>query len=370
LTWFRRFTNAPPTDGSFFPIAVWFEAVNSAAEAQTDRAAGLNTYVMLTANSDLGAVRSAGLHAIVAGGTSNPGSETMGWLLSDEIDMTAGPVQGAQQQQQILASLPADARLRYANYGKGVLFWETDAEAARFVNTYQDLTSADGYWYTDLNICSQYEGGALLAQKTRALTSSECHRAANYGAAVERMRSLVSPKGSKPIWAFVELGHPASESGWPTITPAQARAAVWSSIIHGARGVIYFNHSFGGACPSQHILRDPCYSSMRQTITAVNAQIAQLAPVLNSPSLVDLVGTSGKVDVLVKSRGGRLFVIAGSTATAAQTVSFNAACVGNQTVTVEGEGRTLNAVGGVFSDQFSAETAVHIYSMDSAPCGR
>ena len=63
--------------------------------------------------------------------------------------------------------------------------------------------------------------------------------------------------------AFVELGHPFTEEDWPSITPAQARAAVWSSIIHGAQGIIYFNHSFGGPCQTQHILRDPCYAGMR-----------------------------------------------------------------------------------------------------------
>ena len=55
--------------------------------------------------------------------------------------------------------------------------------------------------------------------------------------------------GSKPVWAVVELGHPFSESDWPTITPAQVRAAVWQSLIAGARGIVYFNHSLRRAPP-------------------------------------------------------------------------------------------------------------------------
>ena len=62
-----------------------------------------------------------------------------------------------------------------------------------------------------------------------------------------------------PIWAYVELGHPLGTNGGQ-ITPDQAAAAVWSSLIHGARGIVYFNHSFGGSCQTQHILRDTCYT--------------------------------------------------------------------------------------------------------------
>ena len=39
--------------------------------------------------------------------------------------------------------------MRYANYGKGVIFWQSDADAAAFVNGYTDIVSADIYWYTD-----------------------------------------------------------------------------------------------------------------------------------------------------------------------------------------------------------------------------
>ena len=63
--------------------------------------------------------------------------------------MTSGPGAGYTIMQQLNAALPADGKIRYANYGKGVVFWETDAEAARFVNEFQQLTSADVYFYTD-----------------------------------------------------------------------------------------------------------------------------------------------------------------------------------------------------------------------------
>ena len=101
----------------------------------------------------------------------------------------------------------------------------------------------------------------------------------------QQLRSLIKPAFSKPVWAFVEVGHPFTENDAPTITGPEIRAAVWSSLIHGARGIIYFNHSFGGTCPTQHILRDPCGDEVKPWVTAVNRQIAGLAPVLNAPFL-------------------------------------------------------------------------------------
>ena len=205
--------------------------------------------------------------------------------LYDEVDMVLGPGAGYAELDAIHQSLPNDGRFRYNNYGKGVAFWETNAEAARFVNDFQDIVSADTYWFTDPNICSRTEGGALLAGGNRALTPAECRRAANYGATVTRVRDLVSPAGSKPVWAFVEVGHPFTESHAPSIQPAEVGAAVWQSLIAGARGIIYFNHSFGGPNQTQHVLRDPSYAAIRAAVRDTNRRIGDLAFVLNAPTV-------------------------------------------------------------------------------------
>ena len=49
----------------------------------------------------------------------------------------------------------------YSNYGKGVIFWGTDTQAACWVN-YDDVNSADIYWFTDGNVCSSSSRPALL----------------------------------------------------------------------------------------------------------------------------------------------------------------------------------------------------------------
>jgi hypothetical protein len=384
--YYRKFANPLSTSASFFPLGVWFESVASPDDIALDKGAGLNTYVELSASTDLSLIRLAGLNAIHDGAPAGEGAETNGWLLQDEADMWAGPGYAAWTGSEsgtvcnpstaacgytVMKTpnnrTPADGRLRYANYGKGVVFWESDAEAARFVNDFQQLTSADVYFYTDADACQASQGGKLLGLG-RNLTSAECHRASNYGRVVDRVRGLVSPAGAMPIWAYVELGQPFGNGG--RITPDQAAAAVWSSLIHGARGIVYFNHSFGGSCQSQHILRDPCYGAIRARITSVNAQITRLAPVLNAPRVDGLTTVSGAVDTLTKWSNGSLYVFAGNQTAASTTARFSMPCVGNATVTVLDEDRTIPMSNGAFTDSFANDTSYHLYRIDGgSTCG-
>ncbi|HEU4331335.1 MAG TPA: hypothetical protein VFR40_09475 [Lapillicoccus sp.] len=384
--YYEKFANPMSSSVSFFPIGVWLESVTSSEDVLLDQSAGLNTYVGLTPDSDLSLVRSAGMNAIHDGGPADVGSETTGWLLQDEADMWAGPGDAEWTGHEsgsvcvpsssacgytVMSTLndrrPADGRLRYANYGKGVLFWETDSEAARFVNRYQQLTSADAYFYSDDDLCDATQGGFLLGYG-RALTSAECRRASNYGRVVDRVRGLVSPAGRMPVWAYVELGHPGTTGG--QITPDQAAAAVWSSLIHGARGIVYFNHSFGGTCPTHHLLRDPCYADIRSRISALNAQITRLAPALNAPRVDGLTSVTGGVDALTTWSNGTFYVFAGNQTVASTSARFSLPCVGDATVTVLDEGRTIPMSDGAFSDDFADDTSYHLYRIDGGrACG-
>jgi hypothetical protein len=262
-----------------------------------------------------------------------------------------------------------DGRLRIANYGKGVTFWESDRDAATFVNRFQDVVSADNYWFTDPNICRSSEGGRLLAAGRRNLAYGECRRASNYGTTVERMRSLVERRGSKPVWAFVELGHPFTEDSAPTIKPTEMTAAVWSSIIHGARGIIYFAHSFGGRCQSQDVLQEQCGTALRAAVAETNRRITFLAPVLNSPFVENYARSSGSIDAMVKWFDGHFYLFAGSRATTnhPQRSSFKVACGHAARATVLFEHRSVPVTRGRFRDTFATPNSVHIYEIDGDP---
>src|SRR5262249_34524568 len=244
--------------------------------------------VVLTVNSNLSLVQKNGMRAILQPEWATKqiainSPAVAGWELFDEIDMQQGPERGYTTLNNILARLPNDSRMRYNNYGKGVMFWETDSQAERLVNDFQHVVSADVYWFTVHNVSGRSEGGKLL-NGGNPLTPAQTRRAANYGYTIDRMRALA--KNHRPIWSFVEVGWPFTETeaqGARSIEPAEVRAAVWHSIIAGARGILYFNHSFGGPHPSYHCLRQPPYAAVRAAVKSTNHLITQLAPVLNAP---------------------------------------------------------------------------------------
>jgi hypothetical protein len=357
---------------------VWGSYDHTVANVAEDKAVGINTYVWVadTSASLMQNIRNAGQRVIQDYGRQanlNLTQEGVGWSLGDERDMTEGPSACPSAMNQAKATISNLAGgLFYSNYGKGVIFWQNDAQAACFVN-YDDVNSVDIYWFTDGNVCSSSSEGPRFygLEGVRALTQAECRRARNYGDVVQDMRRLDALNGSArhPIWNFVEVGCPFSDGG--CITPAQARAAVWHSLIAGARGVIYFQHSFGGSCKNHHNLRDNgCYQPMIDTITAVNAQIKAIARALNGPRLTSGFSANANVRTVAKWDGSNFYILAGSAENTASTGSFSIPCVGNATATVLGENRTIPVNAGSFSDPFADGNTVHLYRIDGGSnCG-
>lgn len=381
--YFAKYSNPLPADPSYFPIGVWLESLIEPTDAPKDRLVGINLYVDLTSNSDIAHATNQGMRALTSGAAAG----AAGWVIADEPDMWGGPGDAAWTrnwpgtgpicmpesepcgytvQRELRKNLPA-GELVYANYGKGVTFWETNEQAAVFINEFQDVVSADNYWFTDPYICGPSEGGAVLAAGSQ-LAPEKCRLAANYGWTVDRVRSLVQPAMGKPVWAFVEVGHPFTQADAPTISGPEIRAAVWSSLIHGARGIVYFNHNFGGDCQSQHVLRDPCGDAVRPWVTDVNGQITRLAPVLNAPFLDNALAHGEGVDAAVKVHEGSLYVLAGSAQAGQQDALFQMPCLAgtDAALTVLDENRTVAMTKGSFSDHFADGNAVHLYRIDGA----
>lgn len=370
--YYARFSNSLPSDSNYFPVGVWFQSVLSQADVDLDKDAGFNLYVVLTANSNLSLIQRNGMYAILQQSewrmnqTAIKSPAVVGWELFDEIDMEQGPGRGYTTLSSILAQLPNDGRMRFNNYGKGVIFWETDAQAARFVNEFQQVVSSDVYWFTDPNF-SNSEVIRWL-NNGNPLNQTQIKRAANYGYVVDRMRFLARDGARQPIWSVVEVGWPATESaaqGGRTIAPAEVRAAVWHSIIAGARGIFYFNHSFGGPNPSHHSLRDPPYAGVRAVVKSTNQLIRQLAPVLNAPFADGFVSASPSVRVMAKFHENNYYLFSGSKENAASTATFLVSGVNNGTATVIGENRVIHISNGRFLDSFADGNAIHIYKIDN-----
>ena len=130
--YYARFSHGLPTKESYFPIGVWLRTAESQAHFDAYADFGVNLFVGVEnpegANEAL--IRQAGMRTLIQADErtrfNNIGSENAGWLTSDEVDMTHGPGGGPAHIADILAGLPQDGKIRYSNYGQGVLFWETD----------------------------------------------------------------------------------------------------------------------------------------------------------------------------------------------------------------------------------------------------
>ena len=159
------------------------------------------------------------------------------------------------------------------------------------------------------------------------------------------MRYLDGLDGRRhPIWNFVEVGWPWQEDpatqpqGY--ITPAEIRGAVWQSIIAGARGIIYFQHSFNGACKTHHALRQTgtaCYGAVIDMVRSVNAQIKSLAPVLNAPSVTRARPRARASGRWYKWHGGHFYVFAGNRDNARATGTWACRASANATAVQLGE---------------------------------
>jgi hypothetical protein len=363
-----------PNDPTFFARGVWLETVSDQADVALDRSYGLNLYVAL-AHEDvvaLDAIEDSGMHLLLQAdewsGDPRAGHPAVdGWFVYDEADMMYGPGsddwsgrggwntcipiqdEGGQCGYTVMqhyASRVPRGTLRHANYGMGVAFWETDAEAAKFINgNFQDTMSADVYFFTHPD----------MAAKDR--------RGERYGWLIDRLQRLDSRDGVRqPVWAVVELGHPFTETDAPTITAPQMRSAVWHSIIAGAQGVVYFNHSFGGSCPTFSVLREQCDTEMTPAVINLNSQINELAPVLNAPFADGYVTAKGPAEVMAKlGPDGAWYVFAGANTTGDTGGEVTFGVTAGSQVEVLFENRNLSLRHGEFVDAFADADAVHIY---------
>lgn len=389
------------------PLAVWFEGTGTQAEINKDKAAGLNTYVELTTGSNPQLIQDNDMDLLHSNKNWSVGD---GYVLGDEVDMWAGPGYdtwtgnypgqgnvcepvngncGYSVLDEMVNYFPADNKLRYSNYGKGVMFWNNPEQAAKFVNEYQDLVSVDNYWFTDNNLCENAEGPMIIQGSgpvspytgKNNLTQAECHRAYNYGITTSVLRSKVDPAGSKPVWNLVEVGGPLGYNTIDTfIQPREIDAAVWHSLIAGARGIIYFNHTFASNtdCESQHVLREDyrteCnYDKVRNQVTATNAKVQSVASAING-NFADFNGLaqgqlnmSGDVTASARWDGVNFWLLSGSTKGRGQgstDATFTLPCLDGASASVVGENRNVSVVNNVLSDNFADELTTHIYKFN------
>jgi hypothetical protein len=391
---FTYAANAGWDDPSFFPIGLWLAPMLSQADANRWKDLNLNTAFLLTGNSSIQLLRANGLSYVCDStdpGRGGIGNETVALIGADE-NWEASVAAIANIPNSIQDHRPWWLQntwtiIAYGDIG-GVPMATRMSEPHRTpngTNRHFDWISADTYWWISAHESTHGVGdsarqGGIIYGLNRDMTPDECARGCRYGDMIDFMRAY-QPTYPAPILQFVENGEPGNAgSDADYITPPELNAAVWSSIIHGARQLCYFNHSFCGSHQSQDNLANSFYrtvqpgqaTSIYAQTKATNGLVKQLAPVINSPFAIGFATVSpaattfGGFDIMSKWYKSQFYIFAMprySSSTANQTATFTLNGITSGIATVVNENRTIPITSGRFSDSFANGNTIHIYQI-------
>jgi len=357
-------TNLLPSP-DFFPIGVWLQAPTNAVKY---RQAGFNLYVGLwegPTEDQLTALRKAGVRVICfqneTGLRHLEDTNIFAWMHDDEPDNSrirgarfgfGSPIQPEKVVEGYRRMKSNDVtRPVFLNLGQGVAWdgWYGRGNRNRHPEDYPkyvqgcDIASFDIY---PINHQSREVAGNLWFVPR----------------GVERLVQWT--EGKKPVWNVLECTRIDNLKRKPT--PHEVRAMVWMSLIYGSRGLVYFAHQFKPRFVEAALLDDP---EMLAAVTALNARITQLAPVLNSPTVKDVVevetsNAAVPVATMVKRYNGRTYLFAVAMRDGSMRATFTVSGIGkNGLAEVLDESRSVEVADGKLSDDFKP-WEVHLYRLD------
>lgn len=362
---YEKWENGPPHSADFFPIAVWLQ---NPSKAQQYKQAGINTYIGLwrgPTQEQLAQLKAAGMKVICHQNAASlkyvDDSTIIGWMHGDEPDNAQALRDNKGYGPPIAPQKIIDdyTKIRQAdptrpvilNLGQGVAWdnWYGRGVRKNHPEDYPEYIK--GCDIASFDIYPACHDKPEIAGKLWYVA---------YG--VDRLTQWA--QGRKVVWNCIEctrIHNPNTKA-----TPHQVRCEVWMSIIHGSKGLIYFVHEWEPKFNESALLSDP---NMLAEVTAVNRQITELAPVLNSPTLEGPAGAPSldnpaPVATMIKKYGGATYLFAvemtGKETLATLTVP---ALKGQKTAEVLGENRRLASNDGVFKDHFAAWD-VHLYQIN------
>ena len=420
---FTYAVNAGWDNPSFFPIGLFLEKINDQTQANTWKDLNLNLAIAAQAGDvNLSVMRSNSLNLIAQADELSTilsrnggalGSETVGILAFDEPGTHADAIGAIQT----VSNTHQNNRFWYENFlhnqvtDYNVQGYRMDDLLKELIATpnstrrHLDVVSVDNYWVGGASASFwQRVGQDFYNLGGRSMTPDEMRRGCRYGDMLDSMRLGIGPYGyppwqstyPAPMAVFVETAAPYREDSTAAtaIRPAEINAAVWSTIIKGARYIAYFSHSDAGVGDSliagtfwKTPLPGESVSNYSQ-IKATNALVKSLAPVINSPFADGYVTVSpppvrlsstqadAGYDVMAKyhnvSGGDNKFYIFAmprwSPSLSNRSATFTIKNTGSTQVTVINENRTIPVTNGTqFTDTFATAHTVHIYRVDSGP---
>lgn len=353
-------------DPDFFPIAVWAQnPVNAAAYKEN----GINMFISIHGGLDeekLNHLRRAGMKVIAhqnAYGLSQIDEPLIyAWMHGDEPDNAQrnhqenkwdpcrDPADIIRDYQKIRKKDPS--RPVYLNVGRGVAYTNWVGRGVCRGRTDMYMVDNNGY----------LKGCDIASFDIYPVNSveEEVHGQLWYVAkGIDNLRKWSNHV--KPTWCWIETTR-ISERAKRKPTPAEVKSQVWMAIVHGARGIGYFCHSFVGKTDDAALLHD---REMMAHVKGINTQVTDLAPVLNSPdtkgyAVVVPDNPDVPVDILTKSFGNANYIFAVAMRDGETNATFKVKS--GKTVEVIGENRTIAIKKRKFSDTFSGY-GVHLYKI-------
>jgi hypothetical protein len=348
--WERGF----PADSSYFPIGVWMQ---NPINAERFAAVGVNHYVGLwqgPTEEQLSTAAAANMPVVCEqNGVWQANLENrsiQGWLFGDGPDNAQEQADGSYGP----CIEPSETQAKYAEM--------VAADSSRPVMLLLGQGVATPDWVGRGDCTGRTEDYPKYAQSADILVNytypiANQHPIELVATGIDKLNHYADWK--KPVIADIEA---SSIDGLPRPTPAQLRAEVWMSLIHGAAGIQYYCHNMAPFNETD-CLDDEATAA---ELSRINRQLTQLGPVLNSQSYaLEPVSSNAAVPVraVLKQLTGARYVFAVGMANDATSATFTLnALVDDARIEVIGESRSVTATDGQFEDDFEPY-AVHLYRL-------
>jgi hypothetical protein len=357
------FANGFPADPRFLPIGVWLQSPRNAAAYG---AVGINTYVGLwqaPTDAELAHLEAHGLYAVVE---PTPGTLRLGnarviraWLQTDEPDNAQADGRGGYGD----CILPDEVVRRYGEMRR------LDATRPVFLNFGQAV--ANPRWFGRGERCSMIapENYYRPASRGADIVSFDIYPAAEerqghvmgrlelVGKGVANLKRWAQP--GQPVWAAIETTHINHPTRRPL--PHEVRAEVWMALVHGANGIFYFAHEWQPTFREDAVFRYP--DTLRE-ISRINAQVRELAPVLNAQTVSGRikVESAAEIAVLVKRHGDAHYLFAVNMENRPAKARLALTGIDATHAILLGEERLFKIEGGAIAEQFEAY-GVRLYKL-------
>ncbi len=353
---------------NFFPLAVWMQDPGDAVKYKD---LGINMYVALWNELDqrqMDLLRASDMKVICR--QNSYGLEhkydtlIYAWMHNDEPDNARWNKEEERYDPCIESSVIIQdynkmkendpSRPVFLNLGMGVSYIKWNGRGACKGNTESYKISHNGY----LKACD------IASFDIYPVNSYYPEVQNNLWYVPKGIDSLYAWSGStKDIWCCIETTKINDKGSKPSVSEIESE--VWMALIHRAKGIIYFCHSFvTGENNEAAMLHDPVNS---KGIKEINARVSSLAPVINSVNGVANVSVlSDNPDVpihyMTKSYNGQSYIFAVSMRDGNSNATFY--LPSGKKAEVIGEDRTIPINNNQFNDSFEPY-AVHIYKISS-----